>query len=73
MEFLNILKNYVKTLFGNHEGIVEKAANAVDTAEKVVEVAGKVKKIAKKSGFPTGKLAKAKAKPIKVKTTKKKK
>ena len=71
MDILNILKNYAKKLFGNHEEIIEETAKVVDTAEKVVDTAKKVKKIAKKSGFPAGKLAKAKT--TKVKTTKKKK
>tara|TARA_B110000285_G_C14614557_1_gene376362 strand:+ start:125 stop:304 length:180 start_codon:yes stop_codon:yes gene_type:complete len=48
MDILNILKNYVKKLFGNHEEIIEEASNAADTAEKVVNTAKKVKKTAKK-------------------------
>jgi len=48
MEILNILKNYAKKLFGNHEEIIEETAKAVDTAEKVVDTAKKVKKTAKK-------------------------
>jgi len=49
MDILNILKNYAKKLFGNHEEIIEETAKVVDTAEKVVDTAKKVKKTAKKA------------------------
>ena len=71
MEILNRLKNYVKSLISNPVDSVEDFAKAADSVEKVVDTAKKVKKIAKTSGFPTGKLAKAKT--TKAKTTKKKK
>ena len=49
MEILNILKNYAKKLFGNHEEIIKETSKVVDTAEKVVVTSKKVKKTAKKA------------------------
>ena len=49
MDILNILKNYVKKLFGNHEEIIEEAAKAVDTAKKVKKTVKKTKGLVKKT------------------------